>query len=329
MGLSMFGVIQDLRNGLDPYVKMSRPSHWVKNLFILPGAVAYWLISQDDLALYSLARDMFLAFAATSFVASANYMLNEWLDASFDKHHPHKQNRPAARGVVRGKIVAGLYVLLSTTGLAVGSFVSPLVAVSVFALWIMGVLYNVPPIRLKDLPYFDVLSESVNNAIRLYIGWFAVCQDYLPPISLVLGYWFGGAFLMSVKRLAELKTIGDAGSAGLYRKSFRFYTNERLLVASMLFALLSASLIGIFLIKYRAEYILLLPIIAGLFSMYFAIGFESLSVAQRPEALWRHRPLMFFVSLFLMVFLVLTVFDLPYLHDLSNNSLIPIPGILP
>lgn len=39
-------------------------------------------------------------------------------------------------------------------------------------LWllVMGVLYNVKPIRTKDVVYLDVLSESVNNMIRLLPG---------------------------------------------------------------------------------------------------------------------------------------------------------------
>ena len=36
----------------------------------------------------------------------------------------------------------------------------------------MGVVYNVKPLRSKDLPIFDVLSESVNNPIRFLIGWY-------------------------------------------------------------------------------------------------------------------------------------------------------------
>ncbi len=31
----------------------------------------------------------------------------------------------------------------------------------------MGLVHNVPPVRSKELPYIDVLSESVNNPIRL------------------------------------------------------------------------------------------------------------------------------------------------------------------
>ena len=52
----------------------------------------------------------------------------------------------------------------------------------------MGLIYNVPPIRSKERPYLDVLSESINNPIRLLLGWFVVTERELPPASLVVIY---------------------------------------------------------------------------------------------------------------------------------------------
>jgi hypothetical protein len=46
---------------------------------------------------------------------------------------------------------------------------------------------HVPPVRIKELPYLDVLSESVNNPYGCILGglpW----QIILPPLSLVLAY---------------------------------------------------------------------------------------------------------------------------------------------
>ena len=51
----------------------------------------------------------------------------------------------------------------------------------------------------KRQAYLDVLSESINKAIRLLLGWFFGTADYLPPVTIVLGYWLGGAFLMAIK----------------------------------------------------------------------------------------------------------------------------------
>ena len=52
-----------------------------------------------------------------------------------------------------------------------------------------GLVYNVSPIRTKEKVYLDVLSEAVNNPIRLTLGWAMVDSTTLPPSSLLLAYW--------------------------------------------------------------------------------------------------------------------------------------------
>ena len=77
-------------------------------------------------------------------------------------------------------------------------------------LWLMGCVYNLHPIRTKDIPYIDVLSESLNNPIRLALGWHAVVTDRVPPLSLILAYWMIGAFFMaiSIVHLPPMKRAG-------------------------------------------------------------------------------------------------------------------------
>src|SRR3546814_14017148 len=85
-----------------------------------------------------------------------------------------------------------------------------------------GLAYNVPPLRTKDVPYLDVLSESVNNPLRLAIGWAMIDPGSLPPVSIIIAHWFGGAFLMVTNRLSEYrKTVVSLGAALLprYRKN--------------------------------------------------------------------------------------------------------------
>ena len=62
----------------------------------------------------------------------------------------------------------------------------------------MGTFYNMPPIRTKELPYIDVLTESINNPIRLLLGWFALVDNRIPPASLLIAYWALGAFFMAL-----------------------------------------------------------------------------------------------------------------------------------
>ena len=95
---------------------------------------------------------------------------------------------------------------------------------------IFGVIYNVRPIRAKDRAFLDVIVESVNNPLRFLFGWFAVTPHVAPPVSILLAYWFGGAFLMAAKRVSEHRAIVEAGGTAnlaAYRPSFAVYTSPR------------------------------------------------------------------------------------------------------
>jgi hypothetical protein len=61
------------------------------------------------------------------------------------------------------------------------------------------------------------------NPIRLFLGWFALVVDHVPPLSLSISYWMVGAFFMAMKRYAEFRHIGDQKVAAAYRRSFAHY----------------------------------------------------------------------------------------------------------
>lgn len=300
------------------YIAMARPNHWLKNIFILPGFIAAQMI-QPNWNLTS-SSSLVVAVLSTCLIASANYVLNEWLDAESDAHHPLKKNRPAVNGSVSFRNIVLFYIALSSTGIFLAGSVSLILLLIQLLLLVMGWLYNVPPIRTKDKPYLDVLSESVNNPIRLSIGWVCVNQSSPPPLSILLGYWLGGAFLMNVKRHAELRTLKDRETAGLYRKSFGYYTEQKLVSASLFYAMLSFFFVGVFAIKYRVEFILLTPALAHLYVKYFNIGFMENSVAQRPEALYKQRDLMSVLLVLTIQFFVLSFIELPILSDLFVDN---------
>jgi 4-hydroxybenzoate polyprenyltransferase len=188
----------------------------------------------------------------------------------------------------------------------------------------MGILYNVKPIRTKDIPYIDVLSESINNAIRLLIGWLVVEADVLPPASIIFGYWMGGAFLMGIKRFAEFRMINDHQLAGRYRLSFKFYSERTLLVSSFFYAMLSVLFTGVFMIKYRIELLILIPFLCGLFCLYLNLSYKKDSAAQRPEKLYREKGLMLYVLFFITLFVLLMIINIPGLRWFLENTLISI-----
>lgn len=212
-----------------PYIKIARPDHWFKNVFMLPGVV-FAIYDSPTLLSWGIFPSLFLGLLATCLVASSNYTINEILDAPMDALHPVKKNRPIPSGQVNLKIAYLEWVLLGMTGIAIGWHLNLFFFLSLLFLLIMGFLYNVPPIRLKDLPYLDVLSESVNNPIRLLLGWFIINKLYPPTLSLIMAYWMIGAFFMTVKRYAEYRRIGDPAIAEKYRKSFSYYNEYRLIL---------------------------------------------------------------------------------------------------
>ena len=75
------------------------------------------------------------------------------------------------------------WIVLMLLGFAAGLAVSWPFALAVFALWCMGCVYNIPPVRTKDKPFLDVLSESVNNPLRLLSGWYIVGASVVPSAA--------------------------------------------------------------------------------------------------------------------------------------------------
>lgn len=305
------------------YIKIARPDHWVKNAFIVPGLVLALILIEMPEDWGAFAVKLAAGFFATCFIASANYVINEWLDAEFDKYHPTKKSRPVVSQNMKFPLVMAEYAVCIALGTGLSLLVNiPFLLTEVWLL-VMGVLYNVKPARTKDIVYLDVLSESVNNMIRLLLGWFIVCEDVYPPSSILVGYWMAGAFLMAVKRYAEYRMIGDPKLAGSYRKSFAKYTEASLLCSSFFYALCATFLIGIFLLKYRIEYIVAIPVLFFLFCYYLYIAHKPDSAAQKPEKLFREKKLMVLVAVLIVLFAVLTVVDIPIMEMWETAFFIP------
>lgn len=301
-------------SALKDHLALARPDHWFKNVFMLPGMALALLLARS--ASSSLVLLLFVGFVSTCLVASANYTINEWLDSKFDRHHPIKRHRPSASGRIDARLVWFQYVILAAAGLGLSFMVSGSFLIFSIILLAMGVLYNARPIRTKDVPYLDVLSEALNNPLRFLLGWSVVIDGVLPPSSILLAYWMGGAYLMAIKRYAELRFIGDRETASLYRLSFRRYTEDSLLVSAFFYALVAAFFIGIFLLKYRIEFILSIPFFALLFSWYLAIGMKPRSPAQNPEKLYREKWFIGYVVFLGAIVTALFFVDLPWLNTL-------------
>lgn len=302
---------------LRPYIQIARPDHWFKNVFMLAGIVLAWFYHHGHLESFDPMAVLW-ALASVCMVASSYYVLNEILDADTDRDHPVKCQRPIPSGQVSIPLAYAEWIVLGMLGLALAWMVNPSFFKVAGVLWCMGLVYNIPPVRTKELPYLDVVSESVNNPLRLAMGWFVVSTTAIPPASLLASYWMVGAFFMASKRFAEYRSIGDKQQAAAYRSSFRYYDDNRLLVSMFFYASAAALLLGVFIIRYHLELILSVPLIAGFFAYYLHVALRKDSVVQNPERLYRETGLMAYLFVCVASFLGLMFVEIPVLYDVFN-----------
>lgn len=307
---------------LSAYLAIARPDNWFKNVFVLPGIV-FAVYDLPQLASWDLLVPVVVGLLAVCLVSSSNYTLNEILDAPTDALHPVKKARPIPAGLVKIPVAYFQWVVLALIGLGLAFTIGLPFFLCALGLWIMGLLYNVPPIRLKQIPYVDVLTESMNNPIRLMLGWFLVNTQYPPTLSLLLAYWMIGAFFMAVKRYAEYRRIGDPDRAAAYRQSFAHYNEYRLLLSIIYYAAAFGLFFGIFMVRYRLELILSAPLIAGFISLYMKIGLLSDSPAQYPERLYRQSSFVLYVTLCAGIIMLLLFVDVPIVHQIFKPYHLP------
>ena len=289
--------------------------HWFKNVFVIPGAVAAIAMDPAHVA-PRLVQRLVLGLVSVCLVASSNYVINEVLDAPSDLSHPIKFARPVPAGTVSIPLAYVQWLLLMLTGVGIGCLVSIQLAITVFVLWVMGCIYNIRPLRSKDLPYLDVLSEAVNNPLRMLAGWFIVGSASVAPGSLLLSYWMVGCYFMAMKRFAEYREIGDPIRAAAYRNSFKFYTEDRLLVSIMFYGSAAMLFLGAFVMRYRLELILSFPLIALVMAIYLLLGLKPNSSVQRPEGLYKEPLLMVAVIVCCVAVTVLMLVDIRGLANL-------------
>jgi 4-hydroxybenzoate polyprenyltransferase len=315
---------------VNDYVAIARPDHWIKHVLIVPGAAFAAIMAPAGSVDYAaLTGRLIVCLVVAMALSSANYTINEWLDAPFDAMHPSKRLRPAVHKRMSPGIVFAQYIVLTVIGLSVAQMLGYGFAAVAATFSVFGVIYNVRPIRAKDRAFLDVIVESLNNPLRFLFGWFAVMPLFAPPVSILVAYWFGGAFLMAAKRVSEHRAIdAAAGKQGLaaYRPSFAVYTQSSLVTSCLVYAQGFAFMMAIFLLKYRIEYLAIVPFLGALFAAYMHLALTPDSAAARPEELIRRPGVLIGAAFTMALFVVMTFVNLPWLEGLTSSALIHVGG---
>lgn len=288
-----------------------RLERWPRSLAIFLGSSAFFFFNREDLGSFplpALAWRSAAAFLLTWAISTANYILNEIVDLPFDVHHPTKRFRPLVQGEIRKGpfAVLGAAIIVISLGLSHLAFPGPFF-LSSLALFIAGIIYNVRPIRTKDIPFLDSISESANNPIRFLIGWYAFASLlHRPPVSLLLSWWAFGNFLMIAKRLSEFRYLKD--KAADYRSSHKKYSGRSLLfgmAASAAICLLSFLFLG-FRLKLESFFVIS-PFLLFFFVIIVRKTLKTDEVMEEPEKLLAS-PKYALYTLFLVALFVLAYF---------------------
>ncbi|HUC54069.1 MAG TPA: UbiA prenyltransferase family protein [Candidatus Cybelea sp.] len=305
------------------HLRIARIDHWVKNVFVLPGIVVALTLHRLPLT-GDLVGKAVVGLLAVGLIASSNYVINELCDAPFDRFHPLKRNRPVPSGAVIIPLAYAQWIILGIAGLLLSWTISPWFTWDMLVLLIMGCAYNLRPLRTKDIPYVDVVTEAINNPLRLLAGWLIVSSTF-PPLSLLLSYWLIGCYFMALKRYAEYRHLKEDDSLSKYRASLAFFTPELLLFSVVFYASSAMLFFGAFLMRYRLELVLSFPLIAVVMAIYFSLAFKRDSPAEHPEKLYKQRKLMLAVVGCAAVMILCLVVDMPWINNFFTPTA-PVSG---
>jgi len=291
---------------VNSYFKAVRPERWPRSLAIFLGSAAYFFLNRQALDNWDgvqLAWRLALSFLLTWGISTANYVINEIADMPFDIHHPSKSQRPLVRGEVKKAPFAVLGAVLAVACLAVAFLLfSRPFFYSLAVLLVAGFIYNIKPIRTKDIPFLDSLSESMNNPIRFFIGWFAFAPAGLfPPVSLLVSWWAFGNLLMVAKRLTEFHFLKDR--AGIYRSSHKSYTRTSLLAGMVASAVIFLGAYIWFALAFRLQTFLYysLPVV-GLVVLIFRKALREEEDMEEPEKLFGTKTGLAIMGLLIVLF---------------------------
>jgi 4-hydroxybenzoate polyprenyltransferase len=213
------------RRLLMEYLRILRPVHWVKNVFVFAALVfSRQFAAPLPEALWAVGRAVG-AFLCFSLAASAVYVLNDLVDRKTDSIHPDRAGRPIAAGQVALPAAVALAGGCALVALAGSVALSGPLAGIILAYIVLMVLYSG---GLKHVMILDCAIIAVGFCLRAVAG--AVVIDVFISPWLVICTFALTLFLAFSKRRGEIAQLQENSEA--FRKTLGEYTPE--LLAHML-----------------------------------------------------------------------------------------------
>jgi len=184
---------------MPPLVRLLRPAHWVKNVFVFAPVVFAQELTDGEAV-----KSAVLAFVAFCLASSAVYIFNDIRDQEEDRRHPLKRHRPLAAGSVSLGTAWVLIVLLVVAALLLSIYLGWQFISVLLVYLVLNQLYSS---GLKNVVILDVMIISLGFVLRVLAGGAATGVQISAWI--VLCTFFVALFLAFSKRRHELILLAD------------------------------------------------------------------------------------------------------------------------
>ncbi|MEW6412159.1 MAG: UbiA family prenyltransferase [Candidatus Zixiibacteriota bacterium] len=142
--------------------------------------------------------------AGLSFSAAAAYYVNQIYD--FETDRINRKVGFLQSGILEHIDMMKMYILMSVLSLVTGALVSPLAFAIFLVLFVLGFIYSVPPLRLKDRPVSGLLANAIGFGFLISI---AVMPGMNFHNAGLLGWDNPFYFALTVGSIYLLTTIPD------------------------------------------------------------------------------------------------------------------------
>ncbi|CAN5920687.1 decaprenyl-phosphate phosphoribosyltransferase [soil metagenome] len=206
------------------YLELLRVKQYVKNLFVfIPAFFA------GQLMLEGVFLKHVTGFVAFSLVASAIYILNDYLDVEKDRLHPTKQYRPLASGVIGINSAFILFISCLSAGLWIAYLMEGKFFLLLTGYLLMNFAYC---FVLKKISLIDVSVIAFGFLFRVFSG--GEIADVIVSKWLVIMTFLLALLLGMAKRRDDVLIKVRSGQE--MRKSIQGYNLDFLNIAMVLLA---------------------------------------------------------------------------------------------
>jgi 4-hydroxybenzoate polyprenyltransferase len=188
-------------------IRLMRPRQWTKNLILFVA-----LVFSGRAVILADALHAVLGFIIFCILSSSVYILNDVVDAPYDRRHPEKKNRPIATGKISPAAGVLLFAVFAAASLT-ASFWSLgwKFAICAVTYFVINLLYS---FGVKKVVIVDSVTIALGFVLRAIAGVYAIVSEP-GQISewLLICTFFLALFLAFSKRRGEITDLSENAAA--------------------------------------------------------------------------------------------------------------------